>query len=160
MTRDSNVWSYPPGENKAANEDKPPTEAELSLSNTPPEDGRYRMAEDGRYYNPPPQGGMPPAAPSSDPAKGAAIASLVLGILGVLDPFIIFGVIMGIIGIVLACKARKHESPSRGTATAGLVLSIISVVLNALIILFFLLVIFISIPLFEEFYYYAWPYLY
>ena len=63
-----------------------------------------------------------------------AVASLVLGILSILDPFIILGLILGIIGIVLAVMAKKRGFFG-GMATAGLVLSIIGLALNGFIFL-------------------------
>ncbi|HBB27840.1 MAG TPA: hypothetical protein DC000_01065 [Clostridiales bacterium] len=67
-------------------------------------------------------------------SNGKAIASLVLGIVSLVCVFFgygaILGIILGIIGIVLGISSKK-EQPS-GMATAGLVLSIISVALCAL----------------------------
>ena len=66
--------------------------------------------------------------------NGLAIASLVLGIVGIVCIFAGKGwlsLILGIIGIILAVKSKK-QSPS-GMATAGLVLSIISTVFGALV---------------------------
>ncbi|MFP3154395.1 hypothetical protein LQZ18_08195 [Lachnospiraceae bacterium ZAX-1] len=69
--------------------------------------------------------------------NGKAIASFVLGILAFLCVFSIkeawVGVILGIIGIVLGVNARK-EQPS-GMATAGIVLSIISIGICAVVFL-------------------------
>jgi hypothetical protein len=68
--------------------------------------------------------------------SGKAIAALVLGIVSLF----IFGVIAGVIAVVLAVQARKEidADPSlggRGMATAGLVLGIIGIVLWALVLL-------------------------
>lgn len=67
-------------------------------------------------------------------SNGKAIASLVLGIVSLVCIFFgygaLLGIVLGIIGIVLGVSAKK-EQPS-GMATAGLVLSIISVALCAL----------------------------
>ncbi len=68
--------------------------------------------------------------------NGKAIAALlVLGIFGLLMSFwasvlvpAIVGIIVGIVGVILGVAARK-EQPS-GMATAGLVLSIVALVLN------------------------------
>jgi len=64
------------------------------------------------------------------PGKGKAIASMVLGIVGVVFWFTsagaIVSIIVGIIGIVLASKSKK-EGFEGGIRTAGFVLSIISV---------------------------------
>ena len=70
----------------------------------------------------------------SEPGKGKGTASLVLGILSILDPFIIFGIPLGIIGIVLAVMSKK-EGHLSGVRTAGFVCSIIGLVLNVLVLI-------------------------
>ena len=68
-------------------------------------------------------------------SNGLAIASLVLGIVAIVFSFIglsiPFGLIIGIVGIILGVMAKK-KNPS-GMATAGLVLSIIGTILCAII---------------------------
>ena len=70
------------------------------------------------------------------PGKGAAIASMVCGIVSIV--FWFFGVtaiaslILGIVGIILANTAKK-EGYNDGLRTAGFVLSIIGTVFGALI---------------------------
>ena len=59
--------------------------------------------------------------------KGNAIAALVCGIVSLVLPVPFVDVILGIIGIVMACRA-KSLGFSGGLATAGLVLSIIGTV--------------------------------
>lgn len=61
-----------------------------------------------------------------------AVASLVLGICSLVFPFIGLGwlsMILGIVGIILGALGRKNVE-KKGMATAGLVLSIISVALG------------------------------
>lgn len=74
--------------------------------------------------------------------NGKAIASLVLGILSIVVPWI--GLIFGIIGIVLSSKAKKeianYQQSGHGLAVAGLVTSIVGTAFYALLIL--LLVVF------------------
>lgn len=63
-----------------------------------------------------------------------AVASLVLGICSLVFPFIGLGwlsVIIGIIGTILGALGRK-KSKKQGMATAGMVMSIISVALGIL----------------------------
>lgn len=65
-----------------------------------------------------------------------AVASLVLGILSVIFPFIglgIVGLVSGIVGLVLGIVAKKKE-PS-GMATAGIVLSIIGIAMVLLVLM-------------------------
>nr|WP_300170139.1 hypothetical protein [uncultured Flavonifractor sp.] len=66
--------------------------------------------------------------------KGSAIASLVLGIVGVV--LVCFGLsivslILGIIGLVLASKS-KNEGFNGGLRTAGFVLSLLAVIFGAI----------------------------
>jgi hypothetical protein len=70
---------------------------------------------------------------ASRPAQtnGPAIASLVLGIIGVVTCWIPFiGLVVSIVGLVLASIGMKRID-SKGLAIAGLVLSIIGVVFSA-----------------------------
>lgn len=64
-------------------------------------------------------------------SNGAAVASLVLGIVGLCTGWLYgLGCILGIIGIVMASNSKKNTGGS-GLATAGLVLSILAVVFGA-----------------------------
>ena len=69
-----------------------------------------------------------------------AITALVLGIVSIVLSFIpaiqIVGAIAGVIGIILAALAKKNNPDAGGLATAGLVLSIIGLVLSLLFFLF------------------------
>ena len=71
---------------------------------------------------------------SQDNGKGLAIASMVLGIVGLVFTFFInglIGLILGIIGLVLASKSKQQGfvGPIR---TAGFVMSLISVIVGVL----------------------------
>ncbi len=72
-----------------------------------------------------------------EPGKGLAIGGLVLGIIGVICWFFgystILSVILGIIGIVLASKA-KTQGFTGGMQTAGFVLSLIALIGGALVL--------------------------
>ena len=68
------------------------------------------------------------------PASGKATASLVLGILS----FFICGIPLGIAGMILGIQARNampEGTPGRGKATAGMVCSIIGLVLHVLAVI-------------------------
>ena len=75
--------------------------------------------------------------------NGKAIASLVLGILSCILLFpkngAFVGIVLAIVGIVLAVKAKKEIEMSgeggKGMATAGMVLSIIALALCVLAII-------------------------
>lgn len=81
-----------------------------------------------------PQPGQPyPASSDTIPGRGYAIASLVLGLVAILTCWFGFlGLAAGIVGVIMAVQARKLMPPDapRGMATAGMVLSIISIVIG------------------------------
>jgi len=77
--------------------------------------------------------------PQSPPGKGMAIAAMVLGICGLALPFFgiwFIGLPAAIVGIILAVISKKKLSsvgaPS-GTATAGLVMSIIALAIGTIV---------------------------
>ena len=70
----------------------------------------------------------PPTGPVNEPGKNQAIASLVLGIASLVIPYA--NLILAIIGIVMATQAKKLGNTG-GMVTAGLVLSIIGIVIGA-----------------------------
>lgn len=64
-----------------------------------------------------------------------SVAALVLGLIAIVLTLIVpglgwLGVIVGIVGIILAALAKKKGVGKPGLATAGLVLSIIAVALS------------------------------
>ncbi|MBR0090271.1 MAG: zinc-ribbon domain-containing protein [Lachnospiraceae bacterium] len=70
------------------------------------------------------------APPTSRPGRGAAIASLVLGIIGVaLFWAIHLATILGLIGVCMAIVAKKSGFKG-GIGTAGLVLSLIALLVG------------------------------
>ncbi|MGI5891323.1 MAG: DUF4190 domain-containing protein [Bacillota bacterium] len=72
--------------------------------------------------------------------NGKAIASLVLSIIAFIlvfsGPFAIIGIILSIVGLVTGIKANKVEKS--GMATAGIIISIISLVLCAIMFVAFI----------------------
>ena len=77
--------------------------------------------------------------PSGDqPGKGAAIASLVCGLVAVICWFFgwsaIASVVLGIVGLVLAASAKK-AGYTGGMRTAGFILSIIGLIVGAIVLL-------------------------
>ena len=72
------------------------------------------------------------------PGKGAAIASMVLGIVGVVCWFFswssVVSVVLGVIGLILASNAKKAGYES-GVRTAGFVLSLISLIGGAIVVI-------------------------
>lgn len=64
-------------------------------------------------------------------SNGAGIASLVLGIIGLITGWIYgLGCILGIIAVVMAVMSKKNVGPN-GMATGGLVCGIIAIVFGA-----------------------------
>ena len=92
--------------------------------------------------NNPGTGGTNYAAPGGDPSptNGMAVASLVLGIASLLACFAgvgaIVGLVLGIVGLVLAINAKKKmPTVQSGLATAGMVCSIIGLVISGVVFL-------------------------
>ncbi|SFS00548.1 DUF4190 domain-containing protein [Anaeromicropila populeti] len=74
--------------------------------------------------------------------NGLAIASLVLGILSI--PFSCcygFGILMGIVGLILGIISKKGEPRFTGQAIGGIVCSIIGAILSILIIIGIVLIV-------------------
>lgn len=64
------------------------------------------------------------------------ITSMVLGIISILTACIAFGIVPGIIGLILAIIALCQKDRKHGTAIAGLVCSVIGIVIFAIVVLF------------------------
>ena len=107
------------------------------------------MTEDGPDHTPPPTPGgppplpLPPASPLPRPSQpqtdGLAVASLVLGIVGlVLTITIWIGPVCDVLAIVFGAMARRRlpeGAPSRGMATAGFILGIVGLALTVALVL-------------------------
>lgn len=78
-------------------------------------------------YNQPQQYYQEPA----DNSKGFAITSLVLGIVS----FFCCGTVCSIVGLIFGILSRKKNPVNNGMATAGIVLSIVSLVLGVIILI-------------------------
>ena len=78
--------------------------------------------------------------PEERTTNSKAIASLVLGILSIIIPFI--GLVLGIIGIILSRKAmteiRTTNQNGKGFATSSLICSSIGIVIQLLAVIGFL----------------------
>ena len=80
-----------------------------------------------------------PAQPASvpDKAHGLGIAGMVLGIVGLVFAFIpclnFVGIILGVVGVILAAVGRsKSPKDKQGMATAGVVCSILAIVIGVI----------------------------
>ena len=101
----------------------------------PPPQG-YPPQQQG--YAPPPPGYAP--VPPKPPGYGMGIASMVLGILALLICYVpwvnIASLVLSIVGLVLAIMAKKRNAEvgaPPGMATAGLVTSIIALIVSAIL---------------------------
>lgn len=94
-------------------------------------------------YPPPMYGNAMYVQPQLDPGRGAAIASLVLGIVSIVLAFSLVGIICAILGLVFANQGSRSITSS-GLAKTGKILSIVglSMWLVAIVVVigFFLLV--------------------
>ena len=99
----------------------------------------YQSGQQPNYQQPyqqPTGGAYQPASP----AKGKAIASLVLGIVALLLCWWgwvgIISIVLSIIGIILGIGSRKElpAEQGRGMATAGMICSIIALVLSSIVL--------------------------
>lgn len=96
------------------------------------------------------QGGFQQQPMGYLPPLPNATGALVLGILSIVFSFCygIVGIILGIIGLILANKATQlfeqnpngYSQPSLGNAKTGKILSIIGLVLSALVLIYFIIV--------------------
>lgn len=80
-----------------------------------------------------------PQQPQKDPGHGLAIASLVLGIISLLSCCCVYlSVIVGVVGVVLAIisKNKSNTGKMETMALAGMILSIVGIVLAVGYIIF------------------------
>jgi len=73
--------------------------------------------------------------------NSSSVISLTLGILSILTPFL--GFVLGIIGVVFSRKAKKEmdvtDEGGRGLATAGLICSVVGIIVQTFPILVYIL---------------------
>ncbi|MGI5285894.1 DUF4190 domain-containing protein [Nonomuraea polychroma] len=95
-------------------------------------------------YGPPPAGGPPygrpgPPYPGQEDRTGQGLATAAL-VLGVASPFLVFvcftGLITAILSIVFGCVALAKQA-GKGRAIAGIVISVLSLILFAIVALWF-----------------------
>ena len=107
-----------------------------------PQNG-YPGAPNPNYYGPQNpyqnQGGyvQPPyGVPQNEGSAGMAVASMVLGLLAIILSCCLYPVafLLALIGLILGAVAIKKDTPGKGMAIAGLVLSLISIAIAVLFI--------------------------
>jgi hypothetical protein len=98
-----------------------------------------------------PEAATPAAPPEAGPTNGSAVASLVLGIVGLTG----FPLIPAILAVIFGYRARREITQAAGTqsgfglAKAGIVLGWIGIALPLLLILFGLAVLAVSVAEFN-----------
>lgn len=85
---------------------------------------------------PAPQMGAAPQAPPANPSAGLAIASMVLGILGLLSSAFVVGGLLGLIAVILGVIALIKRHGGKGMSIAGIATGAIAILVGA----FFLLI--------------------
>lgn len=132
------------------NEEKPPKPQEQQYQQPYQQNYNYNQQNINQQgYVPPQQGGYgyQQYVPYQQmPSQGMAIASLVLGIVSILFAFFAMAIpflfIIPIIGIILgALHKGKHLPVGKGFSTAGIVTSIIGLILPIVIIIVFVAII-------------------
>lgn len=70
--------------------------------------------------------------------KGLAVASLVLGIIGILTSFLLFGALLGLVALILGFvalgKVKRGEADGRGLAIGGIVTGVLAMLLTLLLV--------------------------
>lgn len=92
-------------------------------------------------YPPPMYGAYPPpygAIPQPEGVNGLAIASLVLGIIGLLSSWTVCLSVLPIVGVILGHIGYGKQT-GRGMALAGLILGYVAIAISIFIILFIIL---------------------
>ena len=76
--------------------------------------------------------------PSRSLPKGMAVASLVLGILGLLTSFFLLGGLLGLIAVILGVlalgKIKRGEADGRGLAIGGIITGALAMLLTILLL--------------------------
>ncbi len=104
---------------------------------TTPDGGQYGGGQYDPNWNP--NENPQQAAISRDPKNGMGIAALIFGVLALLTCFWlpVVGGVLGIVAIVLGVvgrgRANRLEATNKGVATTGLVLGIISLIVNIIV---------------------------
>ena len=112
MTTPQDPFSTPPG------------------GSTPPPSPPPGHGQDGRFGE---SGGYGVAPVQQGHQNGLGTAALVLGILGALTAWFVIGALLGVVAIILGAlalgKVKRREASNRGSAIAGIVLGVISLLL-------------------------------
>ena len=75
----------------------------------------------------------PDNVPKTDSKNGFAIASMVIGICGIVFSWLYFGTVSGIVGLILGIIGLKSEK--KGMAIAGIILNSVGFILGIILII-------------------------
>jgi hypothetical protein len=79
---------------------------------------------------PPPSAAIAPPAPRN----GLGVASLVLGVIGLVTSWLVVGALVGVaafaVGLAARARVLRGEANNRGTAVAGIVLGLLAIVVG------------------------------
>ncbi|MGH3744175.1 MAG: DUF4190 domain-containing protein [Mycobacteriales bacterium] len=115
-----------------------PPPAPPARSGPPPMPGPYGAYPSGPPgYGPPPGYGQtgysgPYGYGGAPPRNGFGVASLVLGVIGLVTSFFVLGIVPGVLAIVFGSlgrgRAKRREASNGGMAIAGIVLGVLAVI--------------------------------
>lgn len=76
--------------------------------------------------------------PARSLPKGLAVASLVLGIVGIVTSFLLFGALLGLVALILGFvalgKVKRGEADGRGLAIGGIVTGVLAMLLTLILV--------------------------
>lgn len=107
---------------------------------SPPGEGpSYGQQQHGEQYGQ--QYGQPPYGTAGQPRaarNGIGIAALVMGILGLITSWLVFGGLLGLVAVVLGVigrsRAKRGEATNGGVALAGIITGVLAIALSVLIV--------------------------
>ena len=83
------------------------------------------------------QGGYPGYQPT--PSSALAIASLILGVVGLLSGWLVFGGVLGLVGVILGIvalvKVKKGTASGKGMAIGGIVTGVLGMIVAAVVLI-------------------------
>lgn len=76
--------------------------------------------------------------PARSLPKGLAVASLILGIVGIFTSFLLFGALLGLVALILGFvalgKVKRGEADGRGLAIGGIITGVLAMLLTLLLV--------------------------
>ena len=97
---------------------------------------------------------IPPAAGTSAPTPSLSIISMILGILGLIIGFVGGGLLFSVGGVVLGHLGQSKEPVARGFWLTGLITGYVGILVNAVVIIFWI-VFFVALAANDNTFYYG-----